>query len=116
MEHAFHVAAKHFTVALDIPSLEKIKQQIHTSSKATEDEDEFDEEYDVDTSMDTEASAEDLQTMLDTLVVDFTTGDTLGKVLAFVNQLQLCGEDMQKYLTILCINNGCTPLEIKLWV
>ncbi len=119
MEHAFHVSAKHFTAALNIPSLEKTKRRIHGGgSKLTqaEDEDEFNEDYDVDTSMDIEASTEDSDAILDTLVVDFTAGDTLGKVLAFVNQIWLCGEDTQKYLTVLCVNDGCQPLEIKLWV
>ena len=119
MEHVFHVSTKHFIVALNIPSLKKTKRQIHGgSSKLTqaEDEDEFNEDYDVDTSMDIEASTEDSDAILDTLVVDFTAGDTLGKVLAFVNQIRLCGEDTQKYLTILCVNDGYQPLKIKLWV
>ena len=115
MEHAFHVSAKHFTAALNIPSLEKTKRQIHGTGAGKSDEDEFNED-DVDTSMDVEASTNDSEAILDTVVVDFVMGDIIGKVLAFVNHIRLCGEDTQKYLSALCISNGCPPLEIKLWV
>ena len=111
-----NISAKHFTAALNIPSLEKMKWQIHGTGTGKSDEDEFNEDYDVDTSMDVEASTNNSEAILDTFVVDFVMGDIIGKVLAFINQIHLCGEDTQKYLSALCISNGCLPLEIKLWV
>ena len=88
------------------PLLGKTKRQLHGACTRKSDEDEFNEDYDVNTSMDVEASTNDSEAILDTLVVDFVTGDIIGEVLAFVNQIYLCGEDTQKYLSALCIRFG----------
>ena len=109
MEHAFHVSVKHFTAALDILSLEKTKCRIHgtSSSKTAE----------VKTMMLRPVWTLRPQLMTQRLFLILLLSILqLGKVLAFVNQICLCGEDTQKYLTILCTTNGCKPLKIKLWV
>jgi len=87
-----HRAAYHFIKALGIPSLMKPKKALKTRAAEDdghdmEDEDIEDNDADVDVSMELEASADDPEAMEATTVVDFDPGDTLGKILALVNQI-----------------------------
>jgi len=103
--------AAHFVAALDIPALQKTKQKIHTPSH-----DKYDEEFDVETSTEVEASSEDVAACKAAMVTDFTAGDMVGKLMAFIAQLRLCGEDTRDYLKQLATAQGCPSWDIKLWV
>jgi hypothetical protein len=105
-----HRAAYHFIKALGISSLTRKRQQ-----KQGAEDDEEDDEADVDVSMDIEASADDVEAMADTMVVDFELGDTLGKLLAFVNQVWVSSEGIREYLGECCRLQGMKPIEILLW-
>ena len=50
------------------------------------------------------------------MVTDFDAGDVVGKLMAFITQLQQCSEDTGKYLEHLAVSYGCPPLKIKIWV
>ena len=49
-------------------------------------------------------------------VTEFAAGDVIGKLMAFIAQLQQCSEGTRKYLEHLAVSYGCPPLEIKIWV
>jgi hypothetical protein len=110
-----HCAAYHFIKALGISSLTRNRQR---RKQGAEDDEEVEEEdeADVDVSMDIEASADDTEAMADTLVVEFELGDTLGKLLAFVNQVRMSSEGIREYLAECCHLQGIKPIEILLWV
>jgi hypothetical protein len=112
-----HRAAYHFIKALGISSLtqkwQRQKQGAEDDEKADEEEE---DEADVDVSMDIEASADDVEAMADTLLVEFELGDTLGKLLAFVNQVRMSSEGVREYLAECCRLQGIKPIEILLWV
>jgi len=103
--------ATHFVAALDIPALQKTKQKIHTPSH-----DEYNEEFNVETSTEVEASSEDVAALQAAMVTDFTAGDVVSKLMAFIAQLRLCGEDKRDYLKQLAAAQGCPLWDIKLWV
>lgn len=107
------------------------KRSLHTSQAAnstgelltddSEDEEivpekEYDEDLDVDTSMDVEADESDAAALLATQIIDYTPGDILGKLLAFINQLRSCSEPTRLYFERICINLGIPPRKLKLWV
>ena len=79
-------------------------------------EDDEEEDTDIDISMDADASANDAEAMAETLIVDFEPGDTLGKLLAFVNQVQMSSEDVHEYLAHSCSMHNIKPIELHLWV
>ncbi len=79
-----HCAAYHFIKALGIKSLTRKRQR---KGGAEDDEENEDDEADVDVSMEIEASADDVEAMADTMDIDFELGDTVGKLLGFVNQV-----------------------------
>ena len=106
-----HLGACRFVVALNIPAVQKAKQQVHG-----EEIDEYDEDLDVDTCLEVEASADDVEAIQAASVTDFDAGDVVGKLMAFISQQRLCGEDTCNYLKELAVGNGCPPWEIKLWV
>ena len=91
IDHSMHRAAYHFINALGISSLSRKRKR----NQGAED-DEEDDEGDIDVSMDIEASADDVEAMADTMVIDFELGDTVGKLLAFVNQVQVSSEHIGK--------------------
>jgi hypothetical protein len=71
---------------------------------------------DIDTSMDVDASADDVVAMAETLIVDFDPGDTIGKLLAFVNQVRMSSEDVREYLAHSCRMHNIKVIELRLWV
>jgi len=103
-----HHAMYHFINALGILSLTKKWQR----KQASEDDEEDDDEVDVDVSMD---SADNVEAMADTMVVDFELGDTLGKLLAFV-QVQVSSKGICEYLAECYRLQGIKLIEILLWV
>ena len=66
--------------------------------------------------MDVDASADDVEAMAETLIVDFEPGDTLGKLLAFVNQVRMSSEDVCEYFAHSCNIHNIKPIELCLWV
>ncbi|KAM6492668.1 hypothetical protein JOM56_012392 [Amanita muscaria] len=78
--------------------------------------DEYEDDLDIDTSHEIEATADGEEAMLSTLVTEFDAGDVTGKLMAFINQIRSSGEPTRIFLKELCVSNGCSPREIKLWV
>jgi hypothetical protein len=129
-----HRAAFHFIKALGVPSrvtgkrkrsqkdAENGDDENDDATDATEGNDtakigdKEEDDADIDISMDVEASANDAEAMAETLVVDFEPGDTLGKLLAFVNQVRMSSEDVREYLSRSCSMHNIKPIELRLWV
>jgi hypothetical protein len=107
-----HRAAYHFIKALGISSLSRKQKQ----KQGADDEEDDDDGTDIDVSMDIEASADDVEAMADTMVVDFELGDTVGKLLAFVNQVRISSEGVCEYLAHCCRLQDVKPIELLLWV
>ncbi len=82
----------------------------------SEEEDAENDEADVDVSMDLEASADDVEAMAETTIVDFDPGDTLGKILALVNQIRMSSDGVREFLAHACTMCEVTPIELLLWV
>jgi len=111
-----NLAAMHFIKALGIPTSSKLKCTIHRSrgkgkekwvleGSDFEDDDSGDEgsgndvdQYDNDdkfnikVNTEIEATSDDIEAMLGTTITDFEVGNVIGKVMAFVNQLQPVSE------------------------
>ena len=71
---------------------------------------------DVDVSMAIDADADDLEAMAAITVTDYDPGDTLGKLMAFVNQLRMSSELTCNYLVRMCIMQNVKPIELLLWI
>lgn len=82
----------------------------------TEDDNSGEDEADVDVSTEIEASADDVEAMAATTFVDYDPGDTLGKVLAFANQVRMSSEGVREYLAHACKIHDIKPMELRLWV
>lgn len=125
-----HRAAYHFIQALRIPSLTKTKAVVRAIDNDDDIEAENDDnieaegdmpgeaqdEADIDISTEIDASADDVEAMAATTVVDYDPGDTVGKVLAFVNQVRMSSEGVREYLAHACTFQGIKPMELRLWV
>ena len=75
---------------------------------ATED---VDDEADINVSTDIDASADDTDAMNRTTVTTYNPGDTLGKLLAFVNQVRMSSEGVCEYLAHACVLQSIKPIE-----
>ena len=112
----------HFIAALKIPSLQTTKDElckaqngaVDSNNTITEEVDDEDEN-DVNTNMDIEATGLEAAAK-DTSSTSFQAGNIIGKIMAFISQLWLSGENIHDYLKKICISCGCPPLEIKVWV
>lgn len=119
-----HRAAYHFIKAFGVPSLMNSKQNLKKKTwtpdeDATEDATEAGDasgEGDIDVSMDIDASADDTDAMMGTSVTSYDPGDTLGKLLAFVNQVRMSSEGVREYLARACVLQNIKPIELRLWV
>lgn len=121
-----HRAAYHFIKALDISSLTKKRQRkgaamVRETLDSGDEEGDMDDELeadeaDVDISMDIEASADDADEMVETMNVEFELGDTIGKLLAFINQVRVSSKGVREYLAHCCRHQGVKPIELLLWV
>jgi hypothetical protein len=129
IDHSMHRAAYHFIKALSVPSLTTTKRNFRTAACENlnindEDGDGWsdtenvadDDEEDISTSMDVDASPDDVEAMLATTTVDYDPGDTLGKIMAFVNQVRMSSEGVRDYLRHSCNIRGIKPIELRLWV
>ena len=113
-----HRAAYHFIKALGLPSAMTSKRKLTQKTPdddvdATED---VDDEADIDVSTDIDASADDTDAMNGTTVTTYDPGDTLGKLLAFVNQVRMSSEGVREYLAHACVLQSIKPIELHLWV
>ncbi|SJL04267.1 uncharacterized protein ARMOST_07628 [Armillaria ostoyae] len=100
----------HFILALQIPSLMQTRRHIHQSDSNTNDAT-FD--CDIDTSLEIEANVNDAEAINTT---DFTPGDIVRKLLAFIAEVNGGGEQALEYLLELCRTNGYFVLQVKTWV
>jgi hypothetical protein len=129
IDHSMHRAAYHFIKALGAPSFRTAKRKHRTTThESIDDEDDDgwshwsdredvdDDDEDINTSMDVDASSNDVDAMLATTTVDYDPGDTLGKVMAFVNQVRMSSEGVREYLHHACNLRGVKPIELRLWV
>jgi hypothetical protein len=123
IDHAMHRGAAAFIKALGIGPLLKAKAAIRKSRVTDDDAGDEDEDgdgdgddIDIDISMEIDATADDVEAMDGTMVVDFTPGDTIGKALAFVNQMRLSCEGTRDYLDEILAAKNLSPLELRLWV
>ena len=71
---------------------------------------------DVDDKADIDASADDTDAMNGTTVTTYDPGDTLGKLLDFVNQVQMSSEGVHEYLAHACVLQSIKPIKLRLWV
>ena len=97
IDHSMHCAAYYFIRELSV----SLTRRRYTKSKTlvndeddldinlTEPEDDLDadDDADIDTLMNIEASADDVEAMMATTIVNFEPGDTLEKLLTFINQV-----------------------------
>ena len=118
IDHSMHCAAYHFIQALGISSiLRKRKKKDGNEADNNEDNNSNDDdEADIDISIDIKASANDPEAMQATTIVDFDPGDTLGKLLVLVNQVQMSSKGVRECLAHACAMHGVTPIELRLWV
>ena len=116
---SMHQAAYHFIKAFGVPSLTnskwKLVKKIPDAQETPEVGNE-DDGGDIDVSLEIDASADDAEAMTDATVTSFDPGDTLGKLLAFVNQVRMSSEGVREYLTWACVLQDIKPLELRLWV
>jgi hypothetical protein len=124
-----HRAAYHFIQALGVPSAAKIKSNLNDKDEDMDEAgkgeaenmgeveaDDDEDDADIDVSMAIEADANDLEAMASITVVDYDPGDTLGKLMAFVNQLRMSSELTREYLFRMCIMQNIKPIELLLWI
>ncbi|KAF5347190.1 hypothetical protein D9758_011073 [Tetrapyrgos nigripes] len=112
IEHTFHLMPSHFIQALQVPSIMAIGQCLHDS----EQEELFDDfDNDIDPSQEEEPDDDDDEAVELATSTEWTPGDIVGKILAFVAQVQQCDAAMG-YLESLCEKNCGKPLQVATWV
>jgi hypothetical protein len=124
-----HCAIYHFIKALGAPSFRTAKWKHWTTthesindegddgwSHWSDREDVDDDDKDINTLMDVDASSNDVNTILATTTVDYDSGDTLGKVMAFVNQVRMSSEGVREYLHHAYNLYSMKPIKLWLWV
>ena len=119
IDHSMHRAAYHFIKAFGVPSLTNSKRKLAKKTPDAQETPEAGNEDDggnIDVSLEIDATADDAEAMLDATVTSFDPGDTLGKLLAFVNQVRMSSEGVREYLARACVLQDIKPLELRLWV
>jgi hypothetical protein len=121
-----HRAAYSFIKALGVPSLMTVKHKIsktvggHEAGSGQETDGSLEElehdEADIDVSMEIEADPDDAEAMAATTLVEYDPGDTLGKLMAFVNQVRMSSEGVREYLMQWCAMHKLSPIELLLWI
>jgi hypothetical protein len=124
-----HHTAYHFVRELSIPSTRKGKSKscaddanvpevgnntVDINDEAGDLDLRGDDDPDVDVSMDIDASTDDAEAMMGTTVIDFDTGDTLGKLLAFINQVHMLSEGVYEFLAEMCAMHHIKSIELHL--
>ena len=107
-------------VNVDLVSLQSTKCTLLHSLTMLQSGDDLDDEYgenfDVETCMEAEAGPTQADAILEAYSTDFIAVDAVGKLMAFISQIQASGEVTQDYLHELCNSNNCPAWEIKLWI
>ena len=128
IDHSMHHAAYHFIKELGVSSTRRGKHEAKPLVNKEDDtvlteiesddveSDHSDNNAEIDTSMDIEASGDDVEAMKATTIVDFDLGDTLGKFLAFINQVHMSSEGVREFLGQICGMHGIKPIELCLCV
>ncbi|PPR06396.1 hypothetical protein CVT24_002491 [Panaeolus cyanescens] len=127
ISHTMHLGPCHFIKALGVMGLMSTKKCVHekqTTASVEDDsddeeinpKDEYNEDLDVDTNPLLEADSSNPDALLATLVVEFDPGDTLGKALAFVNQLRACSTTVLDFFEQICSTFKVVFKKPKLWV
>ena len=121
IDHSIHRAAYHFIKAFGVPSLTNSKQKLAQKKLDAQETPEVevgneDDRGDIDVSLEIDATAIDTEAMLDATVTSFDPGYTLGKLLAFVNQVRMSSEEVCEYLARACVLQDIKPLKLRLWV
>jgi hypothetical protein len=81
-------------------------------------DDGYDSDLDIDTDyMGDDTSEEDTAAARAAAEVDYDPGDTIGKLLALINQMRACYGTIEDFFIGLCQANGIVPTpELKLWI
>jgi hypothetical protein len=119
-----HRAAYSFIKALGVPSLTTVKRKLSRTGGdvdtergyETEDDGVEEDDTDIDVSMEIEADPADPKAMAATTIVDYDPGDTLGKLMAYVNQVRMSSEGVREYLMHCCVMHSLNPIELLLWI
>ena len=82
----------------------------------TKDDSIKEDDSDINVSMEIEADPADPDTMAATTIMDYDLGDTLGKLMAYVNQVQMSSEGVCEYLMQCCVMHSLDPIELLLWI
>ncbi|KAF5320223.1 hypothetical protein D9758_017607 [Tetrapyrgos nigripes] len=112
IEHTFNLMPSHFCQALQIPSIMVIGQHLHDNEQEGLFED-FDD--DIDPSGEEEPDDDDDEAVEQAMSTEWTPGDIVGKILAFVAQIRQCDAAMT-YLKSLCERHCGTALQVATWV
>ena len=121
IEHTIHIMAAHFIKKLDIQGLQSTKRALSQNNSTTLQngenlDDEYGKDFNVEMCMEAEASPTEADAILEAYSTDFVAGDTVGKLMAFILQIQASSEVTWVYLCELCQSNNCPTWEIKLWI
>ena len=124
IDHSIHHAAYSFIKALGVPSLTTVKHKLARTAgdvdtergHDTKDDSVEEDDSDIDVSMEIEADPADPETMAATTIVDYDPGDTLGKLMAYVNQVRMSSEGVREYLMQCCVMHSLDPIELLLWI
>lgn len=112
-DHTSHLMSCYFVKALNISGLQKAQQQVYDTTTT---HDKYSESFIVDVFMENKDSPNNTADVQEASITDFEAGDVINKLMAFLGQLHMCGEDMRDYLKQLQASNKCPPLDIKLWI
>ncbi|KAF5371781.1 hypothetical protein D9758_003569 [Tetrapyrgos nigripes] len=100
IEHTFNLMPSHFVQALQIPSIMAIGRGLH--------------DFEVETLLD-DLDDDDDEAVEQAMSMEWTPGDIVGKILAFIAQLHQCDAAMD-YLEVLCLKHISKPLLMITWV
>ena len=121
IEHTIYIMAAHFIKKLNIRGLQSTKHALSQNNSATLQngenlDDKYGKDFNIEMCMEAEASPTEADAILEAYSTDFVVGDTVGKLMAFISQMQASSEVTQVYLCELCQSNNCPTWEIKLWI
>ncbi|KAK7437565.1 hypothetical protein VKT23_018463 [Stygiomarasmius scandens] len=111
IEHTFNLLPSHFCQALQIPSIRDIVRRLHNQ----ECEELFDFDDDIDFSQEEEPDDDNDEAVEQAMSTEWTPGDIVGKLLAFVAQIRQCDAAMD-YLDSLCMSHCGRSLQVATWV
>ena len=89
--------AAHFIKKLNIQGLQSTKRALSQNNSTTLQngenlDDEYGKDFDIEMCMEAEASPTEADATLEAYSTDFVAGDTVGKLMAFISQIQASSE------------------------